>query len=459
MDNLDIAVIGGGPGGYIAAIRAAQLGQKTMLFERRELGGTCLNRGCIPTKALLHTSNLYDQMGKAASLGLRVNGASVDSVRMIQRKDEIVKRLRSGIGILLKDHNVQVVNVGASFQKKSTIIAGGNQYRAKKIIIATGTQPAMLKIPGAEDKLVLNSDDVLALENHPDSVVIIGGGVIGIEFATLYSQLGKRVTIVEMMPEILPGIDSDISKFMASILRERGVTIYTSAKMLEIRGGRTCIFKRNGVVEEVAAEAVIMVAGREPNTADLHLENIGVATDRGYITVDNRMRTNVDDVYAIGDATGLVQLAHVASTQGIIAAHNAAGQNRTMCYQAVPACIYTTPEIATVGLSEQAAAKCGICVKVGRFGVMGNGRSLVIDASMGFAKIVSAEKTGRVIGCQIVSANATEIIAEATIAVANKLTVEQLASTIHAHPTVSEVVMEAALDVNGMSCNKLRTSR
>lgn len=454
MDKYNIAVIGGGPGGYIAAIRAAQLGQKSILFESRELGGTCLNRGCIPTKALLHTANLYAQLGSAASIGLRIKDASVDYARMLRRKDQIVKILRSGIGNLLKNHGIRVVNARASFQKGGAIIADGNEYRADNIIIAPGSQPVRLPVPGAEDKLVLNSDDVLALENYPDSVVIIGGGVIGIEFATLFYQLGKKVTIVEMMPQILSGVDVDICELMTSILREKGVTIYTSAELLEIKSGRTCIFKTNGVVEEVTAEAVIVAAGRAPATADLRLQNIGVATDRGYIIVDSQMRTNVADVYAIGDATGRVQLAHVASAQGIVAAHNAAGQGCSMCYEAVPTCIYTTPEIATVGLSEKAAKEHGIRVRVGNFGVMGNGRSLVMDSASGFAKIISNEETGWVIGCQIVSANATEIIAEATVAVTNKLTVEQLANTIHAHPTISEIVMEAAHDLNGMSCHK-----
>lgn len=459
MDKYNIAVIGGGPGGYIAAIRAAQLGQKTILFENRELGGTCLNRGCIPTKALLHTANLYDQLGSAASLGLRIPDASVDHTRMLQRKDQIVKMLRSGIGNLLKNHGVRVVNARASFQKGGALIADGNEYHANRIIIAPGSQPLRLPVPGAEDKHVLNSDDVLALENYPDSVVIIGGGVIGIEFATLFYQLGKNVTIVEMMPQILSGLDNDICKLMTSILREKGVTIYTNAELLEIKNGRTCFFKTSGIVEEITAEAVIVAAGRGPATADLQLQNIGVATDRGYIIVDSQMRTNVEDVYAIGDATGKAQLAHVASAQGIVAAHNAAGQDCTMCYEAVPACIYTTPEIATVGLSEKAAKEHGIQARVGSFGVMGNGRSLIMDAASGFAKIVSNEETGRVIGCQIVSANATEIIAQATIAIANKLTVAQLANTIHAHPTISEIVMEAAHDVNGMCCHKPKVVR
>lgn len=453
MDKYNVAVIGGGPGGYIAAIRAAQLGQKTILFEDRDLGGTCLNRGCIPTKALLHTSNIYEEIKQAAALGLHIKEATFDIGQMVGRKDGVVGMLRRGVGSLLASHGVQVVNARASFLGKNTIVADGKQYNVENTIIATGSEPATLPIPGW-DKHILNSDDVLELTEYPDSIVIIGGGVIGIEFATLFYQLEKQVTIIEMAPGILPGVDKDICKQMTSLLWEKGVTVHTDAKVLEFKDGKTCIFDKNGVVENVTADAIIVAAGRKPVTAGLGLHEIGVSTENGFITVNDKMQTNIDGIYAIGDVTGKVALAHVASAQGIVAAHNTTGNNRVMSYDAVPACIYTSPEIASVGLTDQEAIKQGIQPKIGVFSVQGNGRSLASNCTRGFAKVVSEEETGRIIGCHIMSENATEIIAEAVVAIANKLTVEQLANTIHAHPTVSEIVMEAAFDTQRLSCNK-----
>lgn len=455
MDKYNVAVIGGGPGGYIAAIRAAQLGQKTILFENRDMGGTCLNRGCIPTKALLHTSNIYEEIKQAAGLGLHIKGATVDIGQMVGRKDGVVGMLRRGVSSLLKSHGVQTVNAKASFLGRNMIVADGKQYNAENTIIATGSEPATLPVPGW-GKQILNSDDVLALTEYPDSVVIIGGGVIGIEFATLFYQLEKQVTIVEMAPEILPGVDKDISGQMASLLWEKGVTVHTNAKVLAFKEGKTCIFDKNGVVENATADAIIVAAGRKPVSGGLGLHEIGVATENGFITVNDRMRTNVDGIYAVGDVTGKVALAHAASAQGIVAAHNTAGNNRVMSYEAVPACIYTSPEIAAVGLTEQEAVKRGIQPKVGVFSVQGNGRSLASNSTRGFAKVVAEKQTGRIIGCHIMCEHATEIIAEAVAAIANNLTVDQLANTIHAHPTVSEIIMEAAFDIQGLCCHKPR---
>lgn len=455
MNQYEVAVIGGGPGGYIAAIRSAQLGKRTVLVEKRDVGGTCLNRGCIPTKALLHSAEVYQQLSGAKSLGITLGEYAFQYKKMAKRKDKVVKQLRSGVENLVAGHGAQLVRGEAVLTGPHTFRVGEEEFEAEQIILASGSYPASIPIPGADLPGVLNSDGVLALEECPESVVIIGGGVIGVEFATLFRDLGKPVTIVEMLPTILYGNDPDVCATMTGLLTDKGVTIHTGAKVLEIRDGLTCVFEKDGQTLEAQGQVVILATGRKPETATLGLEAAGVETERGFVKVDDELRTNVPHIYAIGDITGKQQLAHVATAQGVVAAHNAAGEHRQMDYSAVPGCIYTTPEIACVGLTEDKAKEAGYAVKTGRFNVSGNGRSLAISCPDGFAKIVADAATGRVLGCHVVAPHATEFISEAVLAIRQSLTVEQLGQTIHAHPTVSEVLMEAAHDVEGLCCHKL----
>ena len=455
MRQYEVAVLGGGPGGYTAAIRAGQLGKKTVLVEKRDLGGTCLNRGCIPTKALLHSAEAYHQLGSAKSLGITLGEYSFQYKKMARRKDKVVKQLRSGVESLVSGHGADIVRGEAVLTGPHTFRVGEEEFEAEQLILATGSVPASIPVPGTDKPGVLNSDGVLALEECPESVVIIGGGVIGVEFATLFCDLGKPVTIVEMLPSILYGNDPDVCSTMTGLLQDRGVTIHTGAKVLEIQDGLTCVFEKEGQTLTAQGQIVILATGRRPETANLGLEAAGVEAQRGFVTVDDEMRTNVPHIYAIGDITGKQQLAHVATAQGIVAAHNAAGEHRKMDYSAVPGCIYTTPEIACVGLTEEKAKEAGYQVKAGRFSVMGNGRSLAVACPDGFAKVVADEKTGRILGCHVVAAYATEFISEAVLAIRHGLTVEQLGQTIHAHPTVSEILMDAAEDVEGLCCNKL----
>ena len=455
MRKYEVAVIGGGPGGYTAAIRAGQLGKKTVLVEKRDLGGTCLNRGCIPTKALLHSAEMYHQLSSAKTMGITLGEYSFQYKKMAKRKDKVVKQLRSGVESLVGGHGAEIIRGHGVLTGPHTIRVGEEELEADQIILASGSYPATLPIPGFDLPGVLNSDGVLALEECPESVVIIGGGVIGVEFATLFRDLGKTVTIVEMMPTILYGNDPDVCQTMTGLLADKGVSIHTGAKVLEIREGLTCVFEKDGQTMEAQGSAVILATGRRPDTADLGLEAAGVTVERGFIPVDDEMRTNVPNIYAIGDITGKQQLAHVATAQGIVAAHNAAGEHRQMDYSAVPGCIYTTPEIACVGLTEEKAREAGYNVRTGRFSVMGNGRSLAVACPDGFAKIVSDGDTGRILGCHVVAPYATEFISEAVLAIRHGLTVEQLGRTIHAHPTISEVLMDAAEDVEGLCCNKL----
>ncbi|MCI8993518.1 MAG: dihydrolipoyl dehydrogenase [Eubacterium sp.] len=455
MIKYETAVIGGGPGGYIAAIRSAQLGKKTVIFEKRDMGGTCLNRGCIPTKTLLHSAELYAELGTAKKLGIRVDQYDFDYKKMAKRKDKVVKTLKSGVENLVQGHGAAAVNAEAVLVDAHTIKAGDELYEAENIILASGSVPANIPIPGADKPGVVNSDGVLSMETCPDSVVIVGGGVIGIEFATLFSDLGKKVTIIEMLPSILFGNEPDICCTMAGILTDRGVAIHTDAKVLEIQDGLTVKFEKDGAVMEAAGQMVIMAAGRRPDTAGLGLDAAGVETERGFVKTDAEMRTSVPNIYAIGDITGKMQLAHVATAQGIVAAHNAAGEHQHMNYDAVPGCIYSTPEIATVGLTEEKAVANGYEVKTGRFNVSGNGRSLAINCQDGFSKVVTDAKTGKILGCHLIAPHATEMIAEATLAIRQNLSVEQVGETIHAHPTVSEIIMEAAHDVENLCCHKI----
>ncbi len=453
MSQFDIAVLGGGPGGYVAAICAAKQGKTVALVEKRELGGTCLNRGCIPTKALLHSADLYHEIKGAASLGILVDGLAFDYTKIAQRKDAVVRKLRMGIASLMKANRITVFAAEGKLLDVHTIKAGDETLTAGQVILAMGSYPAALPIKGIET--AKNSDDVLAMQTLPKSAVIIGGGVIGVEFATLFSSLDMAVTIVEMAPQILPGTDDEMAAAMRKILEKKKVTIYTSAKVLAVDEGKACLFELDGQQRRAEGEMVVVAVGRKPATQDIGLERCSIAMERGFVKVDDEMRTSAPDVFAIGDITGKMQLAHVASAQALVAAHNACGEHRRMRYDIVPSCIYTVPEIASVGLTEAQARGVGRDVQLGSFPVIANGRSTIMNISEGVAKIVTDVHTGEILGAQIMAPRATDMIAEIAAVMRAEGTIEELADTIHPHPTVSEMVMEAAHDVHHQSCHKL----
>ncbi len=455
--DYQVAVLGAGPGGYEAAIRASQYGLKTVLIEARELGGTCLNRGCIPTKALLHGAEVWETVNGAKTFGVRVEGATLDYAALASFKDRQVSKLRKGIEALEKAHGVTVVNGFGVLEDEHTIAVGDSRITAESIIIATGSEPVCPQIKGAEH--ALNSDDVLQMTELPSSAVIVGGGVIGIEFATLLSTLGCRVTVLEMLPDILPGIDGRLTDIVRKTLKKKKTSIITEAKVLEITAESVVKYEANGEQYEISADMCVMCVGRRPLTSGIGLERIGVKTERGYIVTDEHMRTSVENIFAIGDITGKQQLAHVASAQGLVAAANCAGRAETMDYRVIPACVYTSPEIACVGFSEQSARESGYEVKVGSFDVAGNGRSSVMNERSGLALIVCDAKTDGILGVQIMSPRATDMIAEAAVAMKAGATVGMLASTIHPHPTVSEIVMEAAHDAEGLCCHSIPKQR
>jgi dihydrolipoamide dehydrogenase len=457
--DYDLTVIGGGPGGYVAAIRAAQLGLKVAVVEAREVGGTCLNRGCIPTKALLHAAEVYHTVKHSAEYGIMVREAGFDFAKIAVKKDEVVRQLRGGVASLLKSNKVAVINGRGVIADRNTIAVTGGTPRtvtAAKMIIATGSRPSKPPIPGIDGDRVINSDGVMSLTACPEQVVIIGGGVIGVEIATVFNTLGKQVTIVEMMDQILPGTDGEIAQLLRKSLERRGVKIFTGAKVTALKSAAkgTCSFAFGGKTLEAEGDLVIVAIGRHPNTEDIGLEKVGVATERGFIQVNDQLETSVPGIYAIGDVTGKVMLAHVASTQGLVAAANAAGAHRKMCYDIVPSCIYTSPEIATVGLTEAAAVKQGYQIKIGTFPIAGNGKSLIMGVREGVIKMVADKTTGEILGAQLMAPRATDLITEISVAMKLESTIEEVADTIHPHPTVSEIIMEAAHDVEKRCIHK-----
>jgi len=460
--DYDVAVLGGGPGGYEAAIRCAQYSLKTVLIEARELGGTCLNRGCIPTKALLHGAEVYSGILSASAFGITVGECSMDFEKLSAFKDKQVEKLRRGIAALEKAHGVEVVNAFGRLTDANTIEAAGRRITAANIILATGSAPSLPPIPGIDAAGVMTSDDALAMRELPDSVVIIGGGVIGMEFATLFSAFGRKVTVLEMMPAILPGVDADITSSLNQTLTQRGVRIVTGARVDSIgnTGGGLCVAYTLGHEQDSAsADCCLVSVGRRAQTAGIGLEETGVDMDRSFVRTDDHMRTNIGHIYAIGDITGKVQLAHVASAQGLIAAANCAGRDEIMRYDVIPTCIYTDPEIACVGLTEEKARAAGKNVKTGMFNVAGNGRALAMNAAQGFIKLVTEPSTGEILGAQILAPHATDMIAEIAAVMRCEGTVEELAATIHPHPTVSEIIMEAAHDAQGLCCHAVPPKR
>ena len=462
-NRYDVAVLGGGPGGYEAAIRCAQYGLKTALIEMDKLGGTCLNRGCIPTKALLHGAEVYHQAKEAAKFGVTVGAVSYDYSKIAAHKDKVVSKLVGGIGALEKAHGVEVINGFGKLEDKNTIDVGGKKVVADKIILAMGSTPSRPPIPGLDGKNVVTSDEVLAMTELPESFVIIGGGVIGMEFATLFATLGKKVTVVEMMPFVIPGIEEEIRSALVRNLKKTGVNIITSAKVTSIEGGDIVKvnYELDGASKVAEGACCIVSVGRSPMTANCGLEEVGIkfAERNGrptrYIQIDDCCETNVKNIYAIGDITPKIQLAHVASAQGMVAAANCAGKTSTMNYDVVPACLYTSPEIAYVGMTEDKAKEAGYEVITGSFNVATNGKAMVMGEGNGVVKLIAQKITGKLLGAQIYAPRATDMIGEVAVVMRKGGTIEDISETIHPHPTVVETIMEAAHDAEGLSCNAM----
>lgn len=458
----DIAIIGGGPGGYVAAIYAGKKKAKVCLIERDELGGTCLNRGCIPTKALIHSANIVSEIKQAKRFGIITRDVQIDWNTIQKNKETIVKTLTKGVENLLKANGVKTYKGTAKLLDKNTIeityqTGQKETITAQKIILATGSSPVIIPIPGYDLPGVITSDEALSLEELPESMLIIGGGVIGIELGYIYNTMGVDITIVEMLPQILPRQDEEIQKELRKILERQGIKIYTNSKVKAIEKTEDKLittFETQEGVKQITTDRVLMAAGRKPNTEAVKDLNLDI--QKTGITVDEYLRTNIQNIYAIGDVTGKSMLAHVASHQGITAAKNALGQNKKMDYKVIPGCIYTSPEVASVGLTEEEARqKYKDNIKIGRFPFIASGKALTLGERQGFVKIISDSKYNEILGVHILGPNATELAAEAALAIKLECTAEELADTIHAHPTLSEAVMEASFDLLGEPIHKM----
>lgn len=468
MPEFDLLVIGGGPGGYVAAIRAAQRGLRVCVVEKERPGGVCLNWGCIPTKAMLRSAEVFQTLTTAAEFGVHADNVRFDFAAIRQRKDGIVKELTDGVAGLLKANGVTVIEGHARFVEPtvvevhevgaSPIFDGGPRYAAaagaairrvsaRDVIVATGSVPAQLPIPGADLPGVVTSDGAFGLTEVPRRLVIIGGSAVGAEWASLFATFGSQVTVVEMQDRLVPLEDKEIGDALGRSFRKRGITVLTGATVTAIAEGDALRVSVGGpAAQDLDAEVVLVGVGRRPNTSELGLEVAGIATDaRGFIEVDDRLRTGVEHVYAIGDVTGRALLAHVASHQGITAAEVIAGNDAHIDYSVIPAATFTHPEIASVGLTEEAARAAGHEVITAKFPFAALGRAKTFGETEGFVKIVAGQAHQEVLGVHIIGPSASDLIAEGALAMSLEATLDELADTIHAHPTLGEIGMEAAM--------------
>jgi dihydrolipoamide dehydrogenase len=483
--QFDVVIVGGGPGGYPAAIRAAQLGLRTALVDKERPGGVCLNWGCIPTKAMLRSAEVLETMQHSADYGVLADNVRLDYSAVVKRKDRVVKTLTDGVAALLKANGVTVVNGHARFTGPTAVEvvavgdpplgAGGPLYNApaaggppvaqlegRNLIVATGSTPVLLPIPGIDLRGVVTSDGAFLLPEVPRRIVIIGASAVGAEWATMFHAFGAEVTLVELLPTLLPAEDADMGKTLARSFAKRGIKVQTGrtvSQIAEAGGGRRRAAALQVTIadpdgqhpEQVDADVVLVGVGRRPNTEGLDLERTGVATDeRGWIQVDEQLRTSVPGVYAIGDVTGRVLLAHVAHHQGLVAAGVIAGHAERMDYKAVPAATFTHPEVASVGLTEAEAEQAGYDVVVGRFPFAALGRAQSFGATEGLVKVVAERRYGEVLGVHIIGPSASDLIPEGVLAMQLEATLTDIADTIHAHPTLGEGTMEAAMVALGL---------
>jgi dihydrolipoamide dehydrogenase len=450
----DVVVLGAGPAGYVCAIRLAQLGKKVTVIDRAEVGGVCLNRGCIPSKALIHAGTLYQKISHASEIGIEVQGAKIDLPKLMKWKDSVVQKLTGGVASLLKANGCNFIAGDARFTGPKSLevksAAGTTQVTFNQCVIATGSRPAAL--PGFEidQKLILDSTGALAVQKLPKSMLCIGGGYIGLELGTFYAKVGTKVTVVEAGPTLLGGVDPDLTKIVARKLEKMGVAIHLKTSIKGCKKGPqgvevTFMDSESKSEKKQEFETVLVTIGRTPNSDQLNLEKAGLKTDaKGFLTVDSQRRTAIPHIYAIGDIAGQPLLAHKGSKEGIVAAEAIAGQKTQYDVIAMPAVIFTEPEIATVGLTEAEAKAKGLDVRVGNFPYGANGRALSVGEPDGFVKMIGDGKTGRLLGVHIVGAEASNLISEAALAIEMGAHVEDLALTVHPHPTLPETLMEAA---------------
>ncbi len=456
--DYDVVVIGAGPGGYVAAIRLGQLGKKTLVVEKQYVGGVCLNVGCIPTKALLHAAHLRVQGEHARKqMGLLLEDQGVDLPKLRRWKDGIVRRLVKGVQTLWKANGVEWIQGTARLQDPHTVEildAEGQRRRvtAEHLILATGSRPVELRGFEFDGERVWSSNEAVALPGVPERLLVLGAGAIGLEFAYVYRHLGSRVTVLELMPQVLPGTDAEMARELARALKRQGIEIFTETRATRLEKGNDGVRVQaevQGELQTFEAEVLLVAVGRRPNTEGLGLEAVGLQpNERGFLPVNRRMQTRVPHIYAIGDLTGPPLLAHKASREGIVAAEAIAGLSTEYDVRAMPSVVYTEPELASVGLSEEAAREQFGEVRVGRFPFLANGRALTYGESTGFAKIIAHPETDEVLGVHILGPEASSLIGEAALALELSATAEDIGLTVHPHPTLTEVLMEAAENVH-----------
>jgi dihydrolipoamide dehydrogenase len=450
--SFDIIVIGGGPGGYVAAIRAAQLGAKVLLVEKDQLGGTCVNRGCIPTKAMIADAKLYDQTKR--SFVLKMESLRVDMKQLLLRKSEVVKRMSTGVQFLIRNNEITFSRGKAKFIDRTTIEVenekGREQFKGQRIIIATGSVSAQIPSVDIDGKVILTSTEMLELSSIPKGIIIVGGGVIGMEFACLFNSLGSKVTVIEMLPEIISTEDEEVIRGLTNLLKKKNIQIYTDMKVKEAKvkkgHAEVTVVDKEGKGVLFKAEKVLMAVGRSPYIDGLGLNKINLTFDGKFIKVNEKMETNIPGIYAIGDVTGKQMLAHKASAEGMVAAENALGSQNKIDYSRIPNCIYTFPEVASIGLTEKQADAQGLQVRIGRYPFQSNGRALAMGESEGFVKVIADKDLGQVVGIHILGDHATDLIGGPVLAMALEITVEEIGKAIQAHPTLNEALSEAALD-------------
>jgi dihydrolipoamide dehydrogenase len=457
----DVAIIGSGPGGYVAAIRAAQLNLSVLIIEKESrLGGVCTLRGCIPTKALLHTADLLEETRHGAEVGVATREVRLELAAAMKHKEKVVRQSSNGVAFLMKKNKVDVVNGFGRIAGPGRVSVAASDgaetvYAAKNILVATGSTPRSL--PGLEidHQVILSSDSILEVTEIPKSLLVVGSGAVGVEFASMFARFGSKTVIVEILPRIVPVEDEEISRELAAAFKRQGIAVYVDTRIEKLtrtdQGAEVLARSTSGKTESFRAEKILMAVGRKPLSEGIGLEAAGVVTEKGYIRVDGLMRTSVPGIYAIGDVVPTAQLAHVASAEAVVAVEHMAGKEaRPLNYDQVPGCTYSSPEIGSIGLTEARARERGYDVAVGKFPFAANGKARILNETSGFVKIVGEKKYDEILGVHIIGPRATELIAEAGTALRLEATSEELVRTIHAHPTLSEAIHEASEAVEGV---------
>ena len=449
---IDLLIIGGGPAGYVAAERAGHAGLKVVLFEKKAMGGVCLNEGCIPTKTLLYSAKIYENALHGDKYGVFGDNIRFDYEKMISRKKKVVRKLVSGVESKMKSNQVTVIKGEALIEGRSAegieVSCNGEKYNGKNLLVCTGSEASVPPIPGLREAegVVLTNREILEMTERPASLVVIGGGVIGMEFASFYNSLGTKVTVVEMLPEILGGLDFEVSAMLRDIYTKKGITFNLNAKVVQIAGNKV-VFEKGGATHSVEGEKILLSVGRRPVTQGFGLENLGVELLRTGIKVDEKMRTNVPGVFAAGDVTGFSLLAHTASREGEVVVNNLTGRNDIMRYNAIPGVVYTNPEVAGVGETEESARAKGIAYKVARLPMAYAGRFVAEnEGGSGVCKVLVGEKHGEVIGVHMLGNPSSEIIYGACIAIEQEMTLKEMQEVVFPHPTVSEIIKEVVFN-------------